>query len=83
MECPPSTPMSEAMRPDLADPLDIGRRAGQLEHVGVARDHPVHEVDLFKRRADGGLPLVGDRNVHRPELSSDAAGPKPRNVRHQ
>jgi hypothetical protein len=66
----------------LEDALDVGRRTRQLEGVRIARDHPVHDVDLFERGRDRLLSLKRCRHVDRPELGAHAAGPEPGNVGH-
>ena len=81
MEWPPSTPISEAILPCLADAHDVVGGIRHLESIGIGRDHAVDDIDLFERLADGGAFLGGlGGNVGRPELRADAALPQTRDV---
>jgi hypothetical protein len=64
--------------PRRDDPLDVGRRAGQLEVRAVALDHPHDQVDLLGDRPRGVRVLA--RDVDRPELRLDAPLAQPRQI---
>jgi hypothetical protein len=48
--CPPSMPMSDAIFRSLCACSMSSCRQRQRQLVGIARHHPVHDVDLFQRR---------------------------------
>ena len=83
MQWPPSTPMSDAIRPLLLDPLDVVGRAGELERGRVLRDQAIDDVDLVERGADGVRALALDGHVDGPELAANAAVPQPGDIGHQ
>ena len=69
------------------DPATLGQRAVQPVGVGdqnqvlrIPRDHRVHGVDLFERRADRGVTGQAARDVHGPELAADPAPAQPDQV---
>ena len=51
IEWPPSMPIIEAMRPLLEGALHVVGGEGQLEGLGPALHHPMHDVDLLERGA--------------------------------
>ena len=80
MECPPSTPISDAILP-ARDPLDVVRRAGHFEHVRIPRDHRLDDCDLLER----GLQRLAFNpgagwHIDRPELRLDTALAQPRDI---
>ncbi len=70
-------------RRDTAGPVDphdvVGRRS-HLERLGIARRHPLHEVDLLERRLHRLGARQLRRDVHRPELAAHAASLQARDV---
>jgi hypothetical protein len=65
------------------NPLDLFRRAGELERGRILRHEPMDDVDLLERGGGciSALPRRGD--VDRPELPADAACPKAGDVGHE
>ena len=61
MQCPPSTPISEAILPALWMRTMSSAVRASSKVVGVGLDHPVDDVDLLERHPDGRVPsLRGD-----------------------
>ena len=85
-----ATDLMPALDPDqrgdaagLVDSYDFVGGAGEREVLWVGFDHPLDDVDLLDRVADGGVACDLRGDIDRPELPADAAGMKPRHVGHQ
>ena len=70
------TALHADQRCDLAGCVDAGDvvgRVGHLEALWVASGQAVHVVDLFEHQARSAGSRRACRDVHRPELATDAA----------
>ena len=71
-------------RPDLPRRerrADVGRGRSRDQRLGILRDHPARDVDLFELHARIPRVAVLARDVHRPELATELAGPHSRRRR--
>ena len=80
MLCPPSAPMSEAIRPCDQARSTSARVVARARSSAYRAVIAVDRVDLLERGAHGCVALQGGRDEDRPELGADPALPQARQV---